>query len=427
MGTIGKIFLFNLCIIGCMQLSISILASSAIFLATGCSQPTPPATFEPTALTVPAGAESSGPRITEGMRDDVVLSWMEPDETGTTLKFSVLSNGQWQPAQSVVSGINMFVNWADLPSVVPLQDQHLIAHWLQKMPGGTYAYDVVAAQSIDNGRTWSESFSPHRDGTPTEHGFVSMFGRDDRPGMIWLDGRKAISEATDDPVASGMTLRAAFIDSDNELHGEQLVDDLICDCCQTDVAVAASGPVAVYRNRTVDEIRDIYVSRFVDGEWQPGQALANDNWHIAGCPVNGPAIVARGELVVVAWFSAANGLPVVRLKVSTDSGENFADAVDIAAGSTLGRVGVALLDDDAVAVSWLQAGDPPLNNVNVRRVGADGLTGPVQTVSSTAAPYSVPQMVNDGTHLVFAWTEIHDDVRRVMSARIPISSLSLSD
>ncbi len=410
-----------------MQRSIPALASSAIFLASGCSQPTPPEAFEPAALTVPAGAESSGPRITQGMDDRVVLSWMEPDETGTTLRFSVLSNDQWQPAQIVVSGIHMFVNWAELPSVVPLQDQHLIAHWLQKMPGGTYAYDVVAAQSIDNGRNWSESFSPHTDGTPTEHGFVSMFGRDGQAGMIWLDGRKAISEATDDPVASGMTLRAAFVDSDNGLHGEQLVDELICDCCQTDVAVAASGPVAVYRDRTSDEIRNIFVSRFVGGEWQAGQALANENWHIAGCPVNGPAIAARDDLVVVAWFSAANGLPVVQLSVSNNSGESFADAVEIATGSTLGRVGIALLDDSAVAVSWLQAGDQPLNDVRVRRVSVDGVTGAVKTVSSTAAPYSVPQMVNDGSHLVFAWTEIHDDVRRVMSARVPISALSSTE
>ena len=410
-----------------MQLSIPALASSAIFLASGCSQPTPPEAFDPAALTVPAGAESSGPRITQGMDDGVVLSWMEPDETGTTLKFSVLSNGQWQPAQTVVSGIHMFVNWADLPSVAPLQDQHLIAHWLQKMPGGTYAYDVVTAQSIDNGRNWSESFSPHTDGTPTEHGFVSIFNHNDRAGMVWLDGRKTINEATHDPVASGMTLRAAFVDSDNGLHGEQLVDELICDCCQTDVAVAASGPVAVYRDRTSDEIRNIFVSRFVGGEWQAGQALANENWHIAGCPVNGPAIAARDDLVVVAWFSAANGLPVVRLSVSNNSGESFADAVEIATGSTLGRVGIALLDDDAVAVSWLRAGDQPLNDVRVRRVSVDGVTGPVRTVSSTAAPYSVPQMANDGSHLVFAWTEIHDDVRRVKSARVPISALSSTD
>ncbi len=410
-----------------MRLSIPALASSAIFLASGCSQPTPPEAFDPAALTVPAGAESSGPRITQGMDDGVVMSWMEPDETGTTLKFSVLSNGQWQPAQTVVSGIHMFVNWADLPSVVPLQDQHLIAHWLQKMPGGTYAYDVVTAQSIDNGRNWSESFSPHTDGTPTEHGFVSMFGRDGQAGMIWLDGRKAINEATDEPVASGMTLRAAFVDSDNGLHGEQLVDELICDCCQTDVAVAAAGPVAVYRDRTSDEIRNIFVSRFIGGEWQAGQALAHENWHIAGCPVNGPAIAARDDLVVVAWFSAANGLPVVQLSVSNNSGESFADAVDIATGSTLGRVGIALLDDDAVAASWLRAGDQPFNDVRVRRVSVDGVTGPVQTVSSTAAPYSVPQMANDGSHLVFAWTEIHDDVRRVMSARVPISALSSTD
>ena len=58
-------------------------------------------------------------------------------------------------------------------------------------------------------------------------------------GFVWLDGRKMINEVTDDPIESGMTLRAAFIDENGTLHNEQLVDELICDCCQTDVAIAA--------------------------------------------------------------------------------------------------------------------------------------------------------------------------------------------
>ena len=64
---------------------------------------------------------------------------------------------------------------------------------------------------------------------------------------------------------TSMTLRSAVITRRTVSEcDEQLVDDSVCDCCQTDVAISASGPVAVYRNRTAEEIRDIYITRLVD-------------------------------------------------------------------------------------------------------------------------------------------------------------------
>ena len=54
-----------------------------------------------------------------------------------------------------------------------------------------------------------------------------------------------------------MTLRSALISTDGVLLEDHLVDDLVCDCCQTDVAETAHGPIGVYRNRTRQEIRDI--------------------------------------------------------------------------------------------------------------------------------------------------------------------------
>ena len=53
----------------------------------------------------------------------------------------------------------------------------------------TYAYDVRLSYSTDDGKTWSPSFLPHHDGTPTEHGFASLFPIGDGFGLVWLDGR----------------------------------------------------------------------------------------------------------------------------------------------------------------------------------------------------------------------------------------------
>jgi hypothetical protein len=250
-----------------------------------------------------------------------------------------------------------------------------------------------------------------------------MFSDGSRTGLIWLDGRKMVNEATDDPTASGMTLRAAFIDENTELQDEQLVDELICDCCQTDIAVASSGPVAVYRDRSTAEIRDIYVTRFADGQWQPGNPVASDNWEIPGCPVNGPSIIADGDFVAVAWFTAAGGRPVVKLSMSNDSGVTFGEPIEVADGSVFGRVGLVHLGKGTVAVSWLQSGAESSNDVMARKFATDGTAGPVHTVATGAGAFSVPQIALAGDDLVFVWTETEKFENSVHSARVAAKAL----
>jgi len=187
---------------------------------------------------------------------------MEPNDDGKLLRYSVFDQGSWRPPATAAEDDNMFVNWADLPAVTPVGSDTLLAHWLSYVADSPYAYQILTAFSLDGGSTWSTPGSPHTDGTATEHGFVSLYSAENGAGLVWLDGRETPDE--------GMTLRTATLDTDGNLSSESLIDDLVCDCCQTDVAETTTGPVAIYRNRTDDEIRDIYVSRFVDGRWQTG-------------------------------------------------------------------------------------------------------------------------------------------------------------
>jgi hypothetical protein len=386
----------------------------------GCSPPDASNELSIETLAVPAAADAAGPRLSGGAGHPLVLSWMEPDETGTTLRYSTFRDGSWGPPQTVVTGKDMFVNWADMPSVTALADDHWVAHWLEMAGPLTYSYHVVVAQSFDAGRNWSAPVKPHTDGTPTEHGFVSVYPHDGKVAAIWLDGRKTGGEHGGDPQASGMTLRSATIDAGNALHDEQEIDGLICDCCQTDVAMTAEGPVAVYRDRTVDEIRDIYVARHVDGRWQTGTALHDDNWRIAGCPVNGPAIDARGPAVAAAWFSVPGQAPAVQIKFSQDSAATFGPALKLAADGALGHVDTVMLEDGSAVVSWLQAAAGGRGKLVLRRVAPGGEMGPVFEVSGNAPARSVPQMAFTGEDLVLVWTEARDDGKRIASARIPI-------
>ena len=383
----------------------------------------PPAPFDAVAMEVPAQIPAHGPRLSGGGPRPLLLSWMEKDDQGHSLRYARYQAGSWSAPRSVVSGIDMFVNWADLPSVQPLGASRLAAHWLQRSGTETYAYDVVFAQSGNDGESWSKPIRPHNDGTRTEHGFVSMVPSEGGTRLIWLDGRKTADEPTGKPLENGMTVRTAFINERSEVTDETIIDDLACDCCQTDMAISQSGPVAAYRNRTPEEIRDIAIARLVDGEWQESAVLFEDHWEIPGCPVNGPKVVATGTFVAVAWFTASGGVPAVKLAMSGDGGESFSWFTEIARGPVAGQVGMVLLPGKRVAVSWLhkESGQEP--EMRVQGVSMGGYKGDIQIVTKGLNSRSVPQLGISGDDLIFVWTETHDGAPSIHSAKVPVAAL----
>jgi len=356
-----------------------------------------------------------------------VLSWLEPHEQGMSLRFSTLGDHDWADPTTVARGEDWFVNWADFPSVEPITQSLWAAHWLVRQPENRprtpYAYDVSIAISEDAGVTWGEPLSPHTDDTPTEHGFVSLYPAGAGVGALWLDGRNMTADG------GAMTLRSAVINPEGQLHArltsEGLVDPLVCDCCQTDVAVGSKGPVAVYRDRSIlstEEIRDIHVSRLVDGSWQPGTPVADDGWRISGCPVNGPAIDANGAHVAVAWFTGANDKPRVRLVHSVDGGGHFSEPADISGIRPMGRVDVVAMADGGAVVSWLRRSTPQEAELCVREVSADGALGPVHVIArtATARPSGFPQLQRQGRRLIAAWTDVSGELSEIRTARLDL-------
>jgi hypothetical protein len=416
------------CIIKPMKTTISHFMLLAIPAALVSACDPAPATATSTTiqpLEVPAAPGSQSPNLAVGQNGVVALSWLTADESGHRLQYSVLDGDAWSQPRNVARGENWFVNWADFPSVVPVSEEMWAAHWLVRQPAGGYAYDVHLSVSSDGGATWSESVMPHDDNTPTEHGFVTIFPEATGMGLIWLDGRNMAHEASHHSTGGGMTLRAATYSSALEAANETLVDDLICDCCQTDVAITDQGAIAVYRNRTTDETRDIYAARYVDGEWLPGRVVADDGWTIEGCPVNGPAIAAEGDDVAVAWFTAAEDEPKVRMARSDDSGDTWSAAVDVTEGGLFGRVGVALLEQGEVAVSWLCGESEEHARLCLRRIGPENSLGQIHVVSGEdkVPPLSVPQLARSGDSIIAAWTVRDVNITGVRSSRITVASL----
>jgi hypothetical protein len=302
------------------------------------------------------------------------------------------------------------VNWADFPSVIAVPDGSLAAHWLVKSGSGTYAYDVNIARSKDGGKTWSKPIVPHRDNTQTEHGFVSLIPLPDgRLGAVWLDGRNMKDAKHSDegaPAAESMTLRYAAIDADGKLSDEAELDERVCECCQTSAALTSEGAIAVYRDRSQGEVRDIYSVKQVNGSWAAPRAVQADNWTINGCPVNGPSVAADGRRVVVAWFTEAEEQPRVKISFSTDAGATFDKSILVDDSQAVGRVDALLLPDGSALVCWL-SGNAEGGAIKVRRVQSDGTLGPPAVVAETDISRSsgFPRMARLGDEVHFAWTE----------------------
>lgn len=360
----------------------------------------------------PAGADSREPDLSATADGGIILSWVEKTgEKRYALRFATREGANWSPVQTVSQGENWFVNWADFPSVIGLADGSLAAHWLVKSGSGTYAYDVNIARSKDGGKTWGQPVVPHTDKTETEHGFVSMLPLPDgRVGAIWLDGRnlKDVKDHEEEgkPLPVSMTLRYAAIDAEGKLSDEVELDNRICECCQTSAAITADGPIAVYRDRSDKEVRDIHFVTHKQGAWSAPQPVFSDNWEVNGCPVNGPAVAANAKRVAVAWYTEANDSPRVKAAFSDDAGTTFGKAIEVDDGETRGRVDILMLPDGSALVCWL-SGNAEGGAINVRRISPDGTRGPVALIAKTDISRSsgFPRMARLGDEVHFAWTE----------------------
>jgi hypothetical protein len=196
-----------------------------------------------------------------------------------------------------------------------------------------------------------------------------------------------------------------------------MVDDRVCDCCPTAVAITEEGPIVAFRNRTQDEIRDIYVSRLIAGRWTEGGPVHGDNWKIAACPVNGPALSARGRNVAIAWFTGVGDQGQVFAAFSTDAGKTFGTPIKIDEGKTAGRVDIELLESGSALVSWIESADQR-SEFRTRRVDPKGARSASSTVAAIGSSRAsgFPRMASRGNELIFAWTDTSGSVPQVKTA-----------
>ena len=368
---------------------------------------------------LPAETGSMAPDLSVTADGRVMLSWLNRQQgRRNALQFdSYTDAGGWQSQpRTIAVGHSLVANWADTPHLLATPDGALWVQWLQANAESPSAYDVVLARSRDGGMTWSQITRVNDDSTASEHGFAALWPRGaDGIGIAWLDGREQGGEA------AAMQLRANQFDLDLQRGSDALVDARSCDCCQTDVAVGATGPLLAYRDRSDEDVRDIAVARLQGDAWGAPKTVHADGWKTAACPVNGPAIAADGNAAVVAWYSEAGGTPAVRIARSGDAGDRFAAPVQVDAGKpVLGRVDVAL-DAGQAWVAWLRE-DEKGQVLMLARYAPD-LSKRLQSIEvarlqGRGLATGVPKLAVDAGGAWLAWTDVVDGAARLQGARI---------
>ena len=347
------------------------------------------------------------------------LSWISSNgEKNAALNFSQFKEGKWINPQTIATGSDWFVNWADFPAHA-INGDLILSSYLKKSTSGTYTYDVVLSLQKLSGEKIKEDFILHTDDVKAEHGFVSIIPNNNNGFFItWLDGRNTVDQGLDGH-HKPMTIRFAEITSVGDVTNESELDSATCDCCQTSIAVTNNGPVVVYRDRSNKEVRDIYIARKINGVWETPASVHNDGWIINGCPVNGPKVAYNSNNLAVSWFTVSNQKPTVNLSFSKSNGASFSSPIKINDNDAIGRVDVAFLNDQEVLVSYIEVDDVG-TYLRIKKVSIDGNVSAPITISQIDGGRNtgVPQLEIFNDEVFVVWTVSVNEKNQLKSIKL---------
>ena len=347
------------------------------------------------------------------------LSWISSnDGKKSSLNFSQFKEGKWVNTQTMATGSNWFVNWADFPAHA-INENLILSSYLKKSDSGTYTYDVILSLQKLSGEKVKEDFLLHTDGVKAEHGFVSIIPNHNQGFFItWLDGRNTVEKDLDG-YHKPMTIRFAEITNKGDIIDESELDSATCDCCQTSIAVTNKGPVVVYRDRSDKEVRDIYIARKINGIWGVPTPIHNDGWEINGCPVNGPKVASNSNNLAVSWFTVSNEKPTVNLSFSKSNGASFGAPIKINDDDPIGRVDVAFLNPQEVLVSYIE-GDDVGTYLRIKKVSIDGKISAPITISKIDGGRStgVPQLEILDNEAFIVWTVFEGEKNQLKTVKL---------
>jgi hypothetical protein len=275
--------------------------------------------------------------------------------------------------------------------------------------------------SSDGGKTFRASVPlPTRKGLGMQDLGDVALGADGTVSAVWLQNAEG----------QGVHFWYARSASGQPFSPPQILDRIVCECCQTAVSTGPDGKtvVAAWRDNEKN-IRDIKVrvSRDRGKTFGPVMPARSDRWKIDGCPMQGPSLTVgpKGQ-VAVAWSEGSAGPPIVH--VATLQGNGFQPVEKIGAAAPATHPAVRYDDRGTLWVAWEEGlraiwEDPPSTaRIRFTSITDGGVIAPVQTAA--AGPVRFPALAAAGAGTpVIGWVE--GSGQRGENATVRVTSLAM--
>jgi hypothetical protein len=276
--------------------------------------------------------------------------------------------------------------------------------------------EIRSARSIDGGRTFIDERSLNAAGAAGDRGWHALaIDEGGTPHILWLDhrGLAARPKMAHDHHGDGGDMAQFSSLYYSTGTGERELARSVCYCCKVAFAAGTDGSLfAAWRHVYTGNIRDIAFAASRDGgrTFSAPSRVSEDNWQLAGCPDDGPAMALGDGIVHLVWPTVIGGeTPQGALfYASTRDGRTFTPRQRIATlgGPKPSHPQIVAGTNGRLLAAWDEVVD------GVRRAAArslrvtqDGTVAAGAIVSiggATASAYPVMAMTDHG--VVTAWT-----------------------
>ncbi len=265
------------------------------------------------------------PLLLQTPKGDVMLSWTEKDEQGTTafcLAFSKDKGKTFSEKKVIYAGKGVSNSRLMRAKVLAKKDGSLVAVFSNRTDvppaqpqgqggrGGGRSSELVYTISKDDGNTWTSLQAVDTD--PTKGLMRGFFDAvvlpNDEIAVAYLKDVKNSTKYEERDLRLTITKNGVF-------QAEKLLDAVVCDCCNINMLVDANGALNVIYRDNNDDIRDFSKMISTDNgqTFSKPQNIYNDGWKIAGCPHNGAVSSTHGKSALIAYYSGAESESGVKL------------------------------------------------------------------------------------------------------------------
>ncbi len=226
---------------------------------------------------------------------------------------------------------------------------------------------------------------------------------DDTVHVVWLQ-----------TMGKAVQLRTARAAGSGAFGPSRVLDHLVCECCQTALAVGPDGETVLVAYRdNVENLRDIKAVVSEDGgkTYSAPRPVGADGWKLAACPMQGPSATVgpRGERAV-AWSESASGEARAHVAVENAGKFRTLDAFSPPPPATHPLVRYSddgtlwLVWEDGVGAPWAEPSATARIRYTFLPPGPTGVFAPAQTVSLGAVHFPALVAMGQGAPLA-GWVE----------------------